>query len=175
MSGRKEGREAMNITREGPVKIGIKDIERAWRKRAKDARHIITDSERPGLALISNATSQTWSYSYKPRGLDPATGKRFNTKSVMLGSPATLSPTEARAEANRLKTPSQRAGSGGGPQGRDRRGSAPARLHCGARRSDYLALLPTKEKKGGGQDLTAVGRRAGIPSPPRRRRARNRV
>ena len=28
----------MNITREGPVKIGIKDIERAWRKRAKDAR-----------------------------------------------------------------------------------------------------------------------------------------
>ena len=58
----------MKITREGPVKIGIKDIERAWRKRAKDARHIITDSERPGLALISNATSQTWSYSYKPRG-----------------------------------------------------------------------------------------------------------
>jgi hypothetical protein len=39
----------MNITREGPVRIGIKDIERAWRKRAKDARHIITDSERPGL------------------------------------------------------------------------------------------------------------------------------
>ena len=93
----------MQIIREGPIKIGAKSIQDAWRKRAKDARHVIPDSERPGLALITNATSQTWSYSYKPRGVDPETGRRPNTKSVTLGSPATLSPAEARAEANRTQ------------------------------------------------------------------------
>jgi integrase len=142
----------MNMTREGPVKIGIKDIERAWRKRAKDARHIITDSERPGLALITNATSQSWSYSYKPRGVDPATGKRFNTKSVMLGSPATLSSTEARDGANRVRD----AVAAGGDPAADRKAvideTALQRASTVERAVvDYLAILPTKEKKGGGR------------------------
>jgi integrase len=142
----------VNITREGPIKIGIKDIERAWRARAKDARHVVTDSERPGLALITNTTSQTWSYSYKPRGVDPATGKRFNTKSVMLGSPATLSPAEARPAANRVRD----AVATGGDPAKDRKAAivetALARASTVERAvADYLATLPMKEKKTGGR------------------------
>lgn len=166
----------MKITREGPIKIGVKEIGRAWRKRAKDARHVVTDSERPGLTLITNATSQTWSYSYKPHGVDPETGKRFNTKTVTIGSPATVSPVEARAEANRLR---DAVGAGKDPA-MDRKAAiteaALQRASTVERAvTDYLAVLPDEREERRGQDLTAVGRRAGIPSPPRRRRARNRV
>jgi integrase len=141
----------MNITREGPIKIGIKTIERAWRGRAKDARRILADSERPGLALIVNATSMSWSYSYKPRGVDPATGKRFNSKSVTLGSPATLSPDEARAEANRIK---DAVAAGRDPAAERKTEVAEAALQRSSTVeravADYLAALPAKEKKGGG-------------------------
>jgi integrase len=142
----------MKITREGPVKIGIKTIERAWRNRAKDARLVITDSERPGLALITNAGSQTWAYSYKPRGVDPETGKRFNTKSVTLGSPATHSPDDARAEANRIKGA---VAAGEDPATERKATIAEAALHRAATVeravADYLVVLPKKEKKGGGR------------------------
>jgi integrase len=141
----------VKITRDGPVKIGIKTIERAWRSRANGARHVITDSERPGLALITNANSQAWSYSYKPHGLDPETGKRFNTKSVTLGSPATLSPDGARAEANRIR---DAVGAGGDPATERKTAIAEAALHrastVGRAVADYVATLPAKEKKGGG-------------------------
>jgi integrase len=142
----------MKITREGPVKIGIKTIERVWRARAKDARHVVTDSERPGLALIVNATSMAWTYSYKPRGVDPATGKRFNTKSVTLGSPDTLSPDQARAEANRVKD----AVSTGGDPAADRRAAIAEAVFGRAATveravADYLIPLPHKEKKSGGR------------------------
>jgi integrase len=141
----------MKVTREGPVKIGVKTIERAWRSRTKDARHVITDSERPGLALIVNATSMSWSYSYKPRGVDPATGKRFNSKSVALGSPDTLSPDAARAEANRIRD----AVSTGGDPAAERKAAivaaALARASTVERTmADYFTFLPTKEKKNGG-------------------------
>jgi integrase len=141
----------MKVTREGPVKIGIKTIERAWRGRAKDPRHVVADSERPGLALIVNATSMSWSYGYKPRGVDPATGKRFNSKSVTLGSPATLSPDEARAEANRIKD----AVAAGSDPAADRKAAideATLQRSATAERAvaDYVATLAAKEKKGGG-------------------------
>jgi integrase len=151
MSSRKK-EEAMKITREGPVKIGIKTIERVWRSRAKDGRHVVTDSERPGLALIVNATSMSWSYSYKPRGADPETGKRFNSKSVTLGSPDTLSPDEARAAANRVRD----AVAAGGDHAAERKTEiAEAALQRSATVeravADYLAVLPVKEKRGGGR------------------------
>jgi integrase len=141
----------MKPTREGPVKIGIKTIERAWKNRAKNTRHVIADSERPGLALIVNATSMAWSYSYKPRGVDPATRKRFNSTSVMLGSPATLSPDQARAEANRIKDV---VAAGGDPAAERKAAIDKAALERASTVeravADYLAVLPTKEKKGGG-------------------------
>jgi hypothetical protein len=153
----------MHITRAGPVKIGIKDIERAWRARAKDARHVVTDSERPGLALITNATSQTWSYSYKPHGVDPATGRRFNTKSATLGSPATLSPVEARAEANRVR---DAVATGADPAAERKLEIAEAARSRAATveraMADYLAVLPARERKGGG--VTEVGEGADHPS-----------
>ena len=142
----------MKVTREGPVKIGVKEIGRAWKNRAKNARHVVTDSERPGLALITNATSQTWSYSYKPRGVDPETGKRFNSRSITLGSPATLSPVEARAKANQLK---DAVGAGKDPATDLKAAITEAALQRASTVeravTDYLAVLPMKEKKGGGR------------------------
>jgi integrase len=143
--------KAMKTTREGPTKIGVKTIERVWRKRAKDARHIVTDSERPGLALIVNSTSMAWAYSYKPRGVDPVSGKRFNTQTVTMGSPETYSPDQARAEANRIRD----AVAAGGDPGADRKAAiAEMTLQRASTveraAADYLALLPMKEKKGGG-------------------------
>jgi integrase len=141
----------MKITREGPVKIGIKTIERVWKNRAKDARHIVTDSECRGMALIVNPTSRSWTYSYKPRGVNPATGKRFNTTTVTLGTPETLSPDEARAAARRVKD----AVAAGGDPGADRKAAVDQAVLDRASTveravADYLAILPTKEKKGGG-------------------------
>jgi integrase len=142
----------MNITREGPIKIGIKTIDRAWRTRAKDARHIVTDKECGGLALIVNTASMRWDYSYKPRGVDSRTDKRFNTKSVTIGSPATHSPAEARAEANRLKG----VVATGGDPAEERKAAivdaALARVSTVERAvADYLVILPGKEKKSGGR------------------------
>ena len=115
-----------------------------------DSRHVITDSERPGLALITNATSQTWSYSYKPRGVDPETGRRPNTKSVTLGSPATLSPVEARAEANQKDA----VGAGGDPAlARKAAIDEAARSRASTVESaveGYLTRLPMKERRSGG-------------------------
>jgi integrase len=142
----------MNITREGPIKIGVKTIESAWRRRTKDARLVVTDSERPGLALITNATSQSWAYSYKPRGLDPVTGKRFNTKTMTIGSPTTYSPDQARAEANRLKD----TVSAGGDPAADRKAAIDKATRSRAATveravANYLVTLPTKPKKSGGR------------------------
>ena len=81
------------------AKIGVKDIVRAWKNRAKDTRHVMTDARCPGFRLITNANSQTWSIEYRPRGVDPVTGKRFPMQSVTIGTPATHSPDEALAEA----------------------------------------------------------------------------
>ena len=145
----------LRVTREGPIKIGVKDIERVWRARAKDARRVVVDSERPGLSLITNATSQTWSYSYKPRGVDPETGKRFHTRSMTIGSPATHSPHEARVAANRIRG---EVAAGGDP-------AAERKVEIAAAASkrastvepavaDYLAVLPKKEKRGGGRIST---------------------
>jgi integrase len=40
-----------------------------------------------------------WSYAYRPRGIDPATKKRWPTRTLTLGNPANLSPEDARNEA----------------------------------------------------------------------------
>ena len=93
----------MRIIREGPTKITRSTIDAAWRRRAAGLRTVIGDFECRGLALIVNATSMSWVYSYKPRGVDPSTGKRFATKSITIGNPETHSPDHARTAANELK------------------------------------------------------------------------
>jgi len=93
----------MRVLREGPVKITRAKVEATWRQRAKNERLVLSDLECRGLALVVNTSSMSWRYDYKPRGTDPATGKRFPSRSITIGSPSTHSPDEARAEANKHK------------------------------------------------------------------------
>jgi integrase len=93
----------MRIIREGPTKITRSTIEAAWRRRGAGLRRVIGDFECRGLALIVSSMSMSWVYSYKPRGVDPSTGKRFVTKSLTIGNPETHSPDHARTAANELK------------------------------------------------------------------------
>ena len=91
------------IIRRGPVRITKSAIEAAWKARAPARRTVIADAECRGLALVVHPTSMTWRFDYKPRGLDPHTGKRFSSRSVTIGNPQTHSPEFARDEANKLK------------------------------------------------------------------------
>ncbi|WP_158921425.1 integrase arm-type DNA-binding domain-containing protein [Acidisphaera sp. S103] len=93
----------MQVKSEGPLKITKATIDAAWKRRQKASRLIIRDKDCRGLALIVNATTLVWSYSYRPRGVDPLTGRRWPNKAITLGNPATLSPDDARTEANRVK------------------------------------------------------------------------
>ena len=93
----------MRVTSEGPTKITKATIDAAWRRREPDHRLIVRDKDCRGLALIVNPTAMTWSYAYRPRGTDPVTGRRWPNRTVTLGNPATHSPDDARAEANRIK------------------------------------------------------------------------
>ena len=93
----------MHITSEGPIKITKATIDSAWRRRATRSRLIIRDKDCRGLALIVNPHGMTWTFAYRPRGIDPLTGRRWGNKTVTLGNPETHSPDQARGEANRIK------------------------------------------------------------------------
>lgn len=94
---------SVTIDRAEPTRITRASIEAAWRRRAPNTRMIIPDQACRGLCLVVHAHSMSWVYAYKPRGLDPITGRRFPTKSVTIGSPDTHSPDEARQAAGILK------------------------------------------------------------------------
>ncbi len=85
------------------VKITKTTIDNAWRRRADQDRLIIRDLECKGLALFVTKTGMRWEFSYKPRGTNPRTGKRWSTQYITLGTPATHSPDDARSEANKHK------------------------------------------------------------------------
>jgi integrase len=93
----------MRVVSEGPIKITRATIDSAWRRRSTAIRLIIRDKDCRGLALIVNATSMAWSYAYRPRGIDPLTGRRWANRTVSLGNPATHSPEDARAATNKIK------------------------------------------------------------------------
>ncbi len=93
----------MRVVREGPIKITRATVEAAWRRRSREQRHVLGDAVCRGLALVVNASSMTWVFSYKPRGQDPRTGKRFSSRSVTIGTPESHSPDDARAIAGQLK------------------------------------------------------------------------
>ncbi len=146
----------MRVTSEGPLKITKATIDAAWRRRKPDCRFIVRDKECRGLALIVNPTSMSWSFSYRPRGRDAGTGKRWPNRAVTLGNPSSLSADDARAEASRLKG---RAAAGGDPAAerkaaaeaaRRRRGNTLGRLV-----ESYERALPKRPKMRG----------AGAPSP----------
>jgi integrase len=145
----------MKLTYEGPLKITNRDVVRAGKNRAPDARHVIRDSAHPGLLLITNAASQVWVREYKPRGVDPQTGKRFSTRTIAIGSPATLSPDQARAEAGRIR---DAVSDGRDPAAERKVAIDEAALQRSATVeravADYVATLSTKERKGGGRIST---------------------
>jgi integrase len=87
----------------GEAKGGVAADARSARRLPKGTRLVVADAGCGGLALIVTSGTMTWSYSYKPRGTDPLTGKRFSTRSVTIGNPETHSPDDAREAANRLK------------------------------------------------------------------------
>ena len=89
----------MRLLREGPTKITKLVIDSAWRRRATNQRLIIGDTDCRGLALVINASSASWTYSYKPRGLDPQTGKRFSSRAITIGNIQTHSVDAARHAA----------------------------------------------------------------------------
>jgi integrase len=137
----------MRIIREGPTKITRSAIDAAWRRRAAGLRTIIGDFECRGLTLIVNATSMSWVYSYKPRGVDSSTGRRFATKSLTIGNPETHSPDHARTAANEFKG---RAKAGFDPaadrkagieEAADRRGRTVERLV-----TEYARVLPSRRR-----------------------------
>jgi len=88
---------------EGPVRITETTIEAARRRRKSEMRLTVRDMECRGLALVMNPTGMSWVVSYKPRGLDPSTGKRPATREVAVRSPATHSPEQAGAAAMEMK------------------------------------------------------------------------
>jgi hypothetical protein len=77
----------MRLIYEGPLRIGRDTITAAWRRRAADQRIIIRDAWCRGLALVVNPTGMAWRYDYRPRGTDPASGKRWPNKSIQVGRP----------------------------------------------------------------------------------------
>ena len=93
----------MRVITKAPARITKATIDAAWRQRDADTRLIVRDKDCRGLALIVNPTTMTWSYAYRPRGTDPATGRRWPNRAITLGNPASLSPEDARYEANRIK------------------------------------------------------------------------
>ena len=161
----------MQITRQGPTRITRQTIDTVWRRRSPGTRAILLDLECRGLALVVNATSMAWSYSYKPRGLDPATDKRFATKSLTLGNPETHSPGgRPRRRLRRESGGRERTRSGRGAQGAHREGCRralavrrPAR--CGLRERPSPASPAARPR-----DRLPVVRGRGDRARPRRGR-----
>jgi integrase len=114
---------------------------------------IVRDEACRGLALIVNAAAMTWSYSYRPRGTDPATGARWPNRTMVLGTPSSLSPDEARDAANRAKGQAK----AGGDPAVERREAAQAKAEAEAARKrrgvtvaqllgEYEKALPKRPK-----------------------------
>ncbi|WP_426957957.1 tyrosine-type recombinase/integrase [Muricoccus radiodurans] len=78
-------------------------IDAAWRRRRPDLRLTIRDTECRGLALVVNPTGMAWAISWRPRGMDPKTGRRPAMRELVVGTPATHSPEQARAAAGKVK------------------------------------------------------------------------
>jgi integrase len=93
----------MKVLSEGPTKITKTTIDAAWRRRSAVVRLIVRDRDCRALALIVGASTMSWSYSYRPHGTDPLTGRRWPNRTVFIGNPSTHSPDDARRAANHIK------------------------------------------------------------------------
>ncbi len=140
----------MRVITKAPAKITKATIEAAWRQRAPDQRLIIRDKECRGLALIANPTAMSWVFTYRPRGTDPRTNKRWPNRTVTLGNPETHSADDARIEANRLKGEIK----GGKDPAAEKKAQAEAERRkrstiLGELADEYEKALPCREKMRG--------------------------
>lgn len=146
----------VTIQREQPARLTRSSVDAAWRRRAANTRTIIPDQACRGLVLVVHAHSMSWVYSYKPRGLDPVTGKRFPTKSVTIGSPETHSPDDARQAAGTLKGQTKVGRDPAAERRTAQKQSAERRGQTVARLLDlYAAALPRRPKLRGRGSLSA--------------------
>ncbi len=146
----------MRVITKPRAKITRATIEAMWRQRGPAQRLIVRDAECRGLALIVNSTAMTWCYAYRPRGIDPRTGKRFPNRTVTIGNPATHSPEDARLRANSIKG---QVASGTDPAAEKKARAAAERSKQGTTLSrlanDYAHALPRRPKMRGGGQLSS--------------------
>lgn len=69
----------------------------------RSKRFTIRDDVVRGLMLRVGSRDGIWSFDYRPRGIDPATGRRYASRALRLGTVHGMSLNEARAEAGRVK------------------------------------------------------------------------
>jgi integrase len=88
------------------VRIDQRVIDREvfeQRRANSTQRRYLVDSDCCGLRLVLYPTgSNSWTYSYRPHGVDAA-GRRLPQRTLRLGDLTTLTPAEARAEADKAK------------------------------------------------------------------------
>jgi integrase len=147
--------KTFRVISEGTTRITKNLVETAWKQRAAGVRRVYRDDACRGLTLIVNPSSMAWSYSYRPRGIDPASGRRWPNKTITLGNPATLAPDAARHAAQAVKG---KLASGGDPAADRERQHAEAqrqRSNTLARLADdYAKILPTRSKLRGAGALS---------------------
>lgn len=146
----------MKVASEGRAKIMKATVDSAWRRRAAGERLVIRDAACRSLALVVNVTGMTWRYDYRPRGLDPHTGRRWPMQSLTLGNPDTHSPEQARGAAGKAKG---QAASGRDPAS-ERRAAADAQRRARGNTlarllDEYAKVLPTRPKLRGNGLATA--------------------
>ncbi|WP_167668255.1 tyrosine-type recombinase/integrase [Roseomonas gilardii] len=86
------------------MKITKATVSAAWKRREPGVRLTIRDEACRGLALVVNPNGMAWMFGYRPRGMDPLTGKRPAMREISLGTPEGLSPEDARTAAGRHKS-----------------------------------------------------------------------
>ncbi|NKE45145.1 hypothetical protein HB662_10170 [Roseomonas frigidaquae] len=152
-----ESAAKLKIIREAPKRLRTSDADRYWRQRAPGQRLVVAHPECPGLALVIHAKTWAWVLSFKPRGRDSVTGKRFPSTSMTLGSPEQLSPEDAKDKANAYKGQQKSGVDLAGERRSKLEADAKARSQTVERLLDrYKVYLPTREKRKGGGTLKSA-------------------
>jgi hypothetical protein len=81
----------------------VRERDRIMGERLPYQRQVLRDHEVPGFVAIIHEQSVAYSYGYKPRGIDPALGRRFNSRFVRIGDGSTHALAEAREVARELR------------------------------------------------------------------------
>jgi hypothetical protein len=122
-------------------------IQKAWKQRSSAERQMIRDSECGGLALLVGARTASWLLTWKPRGKNPETGRRWATQSLIIGTTATHGPEAAREEAHRLKLAAQDGRDPGEARKRRIADASAARARTArAVLEHYMTALPRRPK-----------------------------